>query len=237
VEGAGASGVAAPQPRHWDAPLPLLTALSLYGCALGMRGEGEAEGAAMAPSERLRVWVAMCREVRRLRAELGLGGAAVGGGGGGGAELDQGLPLPPAAAPALAPGVAPAYTLAELEEALALLARTFQQPTRARTGIADTLPDFRYSLAPARDCLATGVKEAAIDLRKSPALPRALGAPEETSLWGVPKPVPGVLEALPSERAWLSADEARRALLQSRAVCLWGECNRNKAEYKGALFN
>jgi hypothetical protein len=71
VQGAVAGG-AAPQARHWDAPLPLLTALSLYGCVAGMRGEAEAEGAALAPSERLRAWVAMCREVRRLRAELGL---------------------------------------------------------------------------------------------------------------------------------------------------------------------
>ena len=153
------------------------------------------------------------------------------------AAAGPGLPPATDAALQLAPGLAPAYTLAELEEVLALLARTFQQPTRARTGITDTLPDYRYGLAHARDGVGAGLKEAGIDLAKTPALPRALGAPEETSFWGVPKPVPGVLEPLPAAREWLTADEARRALLQSRAVCLWGECNRNKAEYKGALFS
>jgi hypothetical protein len=273
---AAAAGGPAPAPRHWDAPLPLLHVLSLYGSAAGGRGEGvpppppSAEGAPSAmlsPSERLGVWVAMCREVRRAAAR----GA---GGGGAGAALPAlpaaALSAAPAAAVAAAAaaeaeavvaqareasgsgssgsgsgggsssapaGLSPAYTLAELEEVLALLGATFQQPTRARTGIVETLPDFRYALAPPRDSVDTALREAQIDLKKSPALPRAVGAPEETSFWGVPKPVPGVLEPLPAERAWLTADEARRVLLQSRAVCLWGECNRNKAEYKGALFS
>ena len=120
---------------------------------------------------------------------------------------------------------------------LALLGATFQQPTRARTGIVDTVPDFRYGMAPPRDTLETGVKEALIDLQKTPGLPRPVGAAEESSGWGIPKPQPaGVLEPLAEPRQWLTADEARRVLLQSRAVCLWGECKRNKAEYKGALF-
>jgi hypothetical protein len=227
VEPAATPSSAAPSERHLDAPLPLLTVLSLYGAVAGGRGEGEESGtdsltAMLSPSERLAAWVGMQREVGV--AEAGLRGEAP-------------PPLPPSPSPTLPhSGLAPAFTLLELQAALQLLSRTFHQPQRTRTGIVETFPDYRYALASPSDCVEAGVKEAAIDLLKSPSLPRAANAPEPTSTWGIAQPQPGVLEPLQGARDWLTADEARRALLQSRAVCLWGECNRNKAEYKGALF-
>jgi ribosome biogenesis GTPase A len=92
--------------------------------------------------------------------------------------------------------------------------------------------------------VAAGLLEAGVELEKTPAPPKALfsAAPAETGLkTGVPKPAPGEPQPLPAHEAprrWLTKDEARRALLQSRAVCLWGECNSaaNRPEYKGGIF-
>jgi len=237
--GEGGSSLAAlhlmPSEGNWDAPLPLPTALALYMCLAGGRGEAEAPNGMLSPSERLGVVVEMQREVGALQARLChlpppqvLSEAAF--------ELQQARALAARVEATQAPP--PAYTLEELSSAVALLAATFQQPTRARTGILVTFPDFLYGLAPAPQVVAQGIKEAYIDLKKTPAAQKAPGAPEESGgfLAGVPKPIPGVLEPLQFERRWLTADEARRALLQSRAVCLWGECTRNRPEYKGALF-
>jgi hypothetical protein len=233
--------------RFLDAPLPLLDALCLYSALLSGGGEvgyvdggggGEDEGGegALPPSRRVALLAGIARRCVALRAAW-VEGAGAGGG------------APPAAPPPLPdgggdPALAPAYTLRELALLVEVLARTFQVPSRNRTGVASSWPVQRFALTDGAAIVAAGLVEAGVELGKTPAPPMPLlsAAPGETGLkTGVPKPAPGEPQPLPphaAPRAWLTRDEARRALLQSRAVCVWGECNSsaNRPEYKGGIF-
>jgi hypothetical protein len=223
--------IATPSDSLWDSPLPLLTALSLYGCCVGLAeeedkavGDGKAVGnitpshSKFTPSRRLNTWVEMCREV------LGLAGVA------GMAEAGEG-------------DRAPFYTVHELERLVDLLGGTFQLPSRVRITTASTLPDFHYTVAPSGVIVDAALKEATVDLKKSPALaplPNGVSPPPPStaaeqvpgSIAGLPKPLLGAKE-LDVAREWVTRDEAMRALLLTRAACIWGECNKKKVEYKG----
>jgi hypothetical protein len=244
--------------RYRDAPLPLLDALCLYSAvvggsrevgylgAAGEEEEEEVEGGVKGaggggsdqlppPSRRVHLLVGVARRVAELR------GAWVEGA----SSPPPPPPLPsPSPHPGADPGLAPAYTMEELSSLLEALGRTFQVPSRNRAGVSHRWPVQRFALAGGAAILAAGLEEAGIDLNKSPSPPKALvfAAPGDTGLkTGVPKPAPGEPQALPphlAPRAWLTRDEARRALLQARAVCLWGDCNstENRPEYKGGIF-
>ncbi len=219
--------IATPLESHWDSPLPILSALSLYGCCVGLaeeEGKAVVEGITLppyskfTPSHRLNTWVEMCREV------LGLAGVA------GMAEAGEG-------------DCAPFYTVQELERLVDLLGGTFQLPSRVRVTTSSTFPEFHYAVAPSGAIIEAALKEATVDLKKSPALaplpnggtpllPSTAAEQVPGSIAGLPRPVMGAKD-LDVSRAWLTRDEAKRALLLTRAACIWGECNKKRVEYKG----
>jgi len=220
-----------PSPRHWDSPMPLFMALSLYGCVVGgRRAEGEGEGGegeqnvkVPTPSQRLHIWIEMFREIT---------GKSLGARGEG--ELTS-LPIQDPTDP-----LSPEYSTEELKGVLAVLGDTFQLPSRVRVYHTTAWPEWHYSLAPPAVILEAALTEASVDLSKSPAPSPGLSNPANAAAEQVPGSVAGIpapnqpgRKDLSTARDWLTRDEGRRVLLNTRAACAWGECNKRRSEYKG----
>ena len=240
-----------PRGSQWDdAPLPVLIALSLYGCLVGGRDEydadtPEADEAALGkprPSERILLWADMLRDEAKLRARLGVQVAVQVAGLVSSQETDEdgaeilvrGSASVAAAGLANESACAPLLTIREAAAVVKILADTFQLPTRARTGKVEAWPSPRFTLRSSDDIVAAGCKVAEVDFTKTPT-PSKPPPP----IGGVaPTPAKPAVSLSPQEspRRWLSGPEVRSALLNSREVCAWGECTRRVEEYKGGLF-
>jgi hypothetical protein len=236
-----------------DRPLPLLTALSLYGTLVGARNEWdpdtpEADAAASGaprPSERFVLWVDMIRAEAALRSRLSsrLGrslsaaatddAASVGADGDDAALLADGAMAISQAGLAGEAACAPCVTLNEAAAVVRLLNETFQLPSRVRTGKSVSWPLPHYKLRSASDAVTDACKDAKIEFSSTPTPAK----PPPPVGGAAPVPAkPSVPLAPGSPRKWLSRSEARTAFLESRSLCAWGECMAHVPEYKGGLF-
>jgi hypothetical protein len=217
-----------------DEPVDVLELLSLYGTTLGGRPEPPppppppAEGKPSpppfapdpaslpyaTPTQRLGVYVDMCARYRSLQQ-------------GGGAE-------PRAKGPVEAEGegeeASPrTFSFPDLAEAVALLARTHQIPTRARTGVVSEWPFKRYGLRSAVDALQEAAEETKVVLGEGEvraARERVRGRERGVR---VAAAAAAAVDALPADSSTaslrrLTAVEARKLVLSTRPVCAWGEC-------------
>ena len=248
-----------------DAPLPVLTALSLYGTLVGGRDEWDADTpeadeiarGAPRPSERILLWADMIRAETALKIKInhlknqtenstidsypGDKNSTIDSYPGDKIDVDllsRGSTLINNLGLSTESACTPVLTLREAAAVIQLLGRTFQLPTRARTGKLDPmsswLSDPRYVLRPADDAVNAACLDAKIEFNKSPT-----PAKPPPPIGGVaPTPAKPAVSLSPSDspRNWLSGPETRSALLNSREICAWGECTANQPEYKGGLF-
>jgi hypothetical protein len=217
-----------------DEPVDVLELLSLYGTTLGGRPEPPppppppAEGKPApppfapdpaslpyaTPTQRLGVYVDMCARHRSLQQ-------------GGGAEPRA---KGPEEAEREGEEASPqTFSFPDLAEAVALLARTHQIPTRARTGVVSEWPFKRYGLRSAVDALQEAAEETKVGLGEEEvraARERVRG--RERGVRVAAAAATAAVDALPADGTAslrrLTAVEARKLVLSTRPVCAWGEC-------------
>lgn len=205
----------------------------------------ETEGFA-SPSQRLSVYVSMIRQYKELRAlaagTADAGSAAVpvamsaGAGRDGSASSSASASASSTTAPRISTDIA-SYSFPELAEAVQLLGATHQIPTRLRIGPVTKWPVWRYGVKTPYQSIHEAVNhsETKAYLKNAPPGGAGTGLVADDQLDSIKHyrratsgDVFDVSASMAASKGTasrrLTRDEAKKIVLQSRAVCLWGEC-------------